>query len=48
MTLNNVFSILKQYKERTEQLLYLNRKYETELSKLELTYQKNNKTNTSV
>ena len=37
---NNVYSVLKRYKERTEQLEYLNRKYETEWSKLKLTYQK--------
>ena len=33
---NNVYSVLKRYKERTEQLEYLNRKYETEWSKLNL------------
>ena len=40
---NNVYSVLKRYKERTEQLEYLNRKYETEWSKLKLTYQKKKK-----
>ena len=35
---NNVYSVLKRYKERTEQLEYLNQKYETEWSKLKLTY----------
>ena len=40
---NNVYSALKRYKERTEQLEYLNRKYETEWSKLKLTYQKKKK-----
>ena len=37
---NNVYSVLKRYKERTEQLEYLNLKYETQWSKLKITYQK--------
>ena len=40
---NNVYSVLMRYKERIEQLEYLNQKYETEWSKFKLTYQKKKK-----
>jgi DNA gyrase/topoisomerase IV subunit A len=37
----NVYSVLKRYKERTEQLEYLNRKYESEWSSLKLVWSLN-------
>ena len=38
---NNVYSVLKRYKEREERIEYMNREYEPEWSKMEIQWEKN-------
>ena len=37
---NNVYSVLKRYNERKQQIEYMNKKYETEWSRIKLCYEK--------
>ena len=36
----NVYSVVKQYNERNQQIDYMNKKYETEWSRIKLCYEK--------